>query len=93
MPDNSPPARTPEEVRQEIAAQREELVGAVDALRADFDITRKVRENLPAVAGGALAAGFVLAGGIGATMRLFARRSREGTERARVGPYTVIERS
>jgi hypothetical protein len=76
MPDNTPPARTPEEVRQEIAAQRDELAGAVDAVRADFDITRKVRANLPAVAGGALAAGYVLAGGIGATVRLVARRSR-----------------
>jgi hypothetical protein len=76
MPDNTPPARTPEEVRQEIAAQRDELAGAVDAVRADFDITRKVGANLPAVAGGALAAGYVLAGGIGATVRLVARRSR-----------------
>jgi hypothetical protein len=93
MPDNSPPLRSAEEVRSEIAAQRDELAGAVDALRAEFDVTRKLRENLPAVAGGALVAGFVFAGGIGATMRLFARRGREGTERARVGPYSVVDRS
>jgi hypothetical protein len=44
------------------------------------------------VAAGALGAGFVLAGGIGATMRLLARRSREGHEKARVGRFSFIKR-
>jgi hypothetical protein len=34
----------------------------------------------------------VVAGGIGATMRLFARKSREGTETARFGRFRVVNR-
>jgi hypothetical protein len=37
-------------------------------------------------------AGFVLAGGIGATMRFLARRSREGQERVRVGRFRLVRR-
>ena len=84
--------RTPQEVRREIASEREQLADAVDSLRAGFDVTGKLREKLPAVAAGALGVGFVLAGGIGATMRLLARRGREGHEKARVGPFSFIKR-
>ena len=73
--------RTPEEVRRDIEAERERLASAVEELREEVgeaaDITGKMRANLPVVAVGALGAGFVLAGGIGATMRYFARRGRE----------------
>ena len=73
--------RTPETVRRDIDAERRELVSAVDALRAEVrratDVAAKLRARLPVVAAGALGAGFVLAGGIGATMRLLARRGRE----------------
>ena len=41
------------------------------------NITGKLRAKLPAVGAGALGAGFFLAGGIGATMRLLARKGRE----------------
>jgi hypothetical protein len=41
------------------------------------DVAGKLRAKLPAAAAGAFGAGFFLAGGIGATMRLLARRSRE----------------
>ncbi len=84
--------RTPQDVRREIASERERLANAVDELRAGIDVTGKVREKLPVVAAGALGAGFVLAGGIGATMRLLARRSREGREAARVGRFAFIRR-
>jgi Protein of unknown function (DUF3618) len=88
--------RTPEQVRRDIEAHREELAGAVDALRRDLgnaaNIGAKLRSKLPAVAGAALGAGFVLAGGIGATMRLLARRSREGTTKARVGRFSLVDR-
>jgi hypothetical protein len=40
-------------------------------------VAGKLRAKLPVAAAGALSAGFVLAGGIGATMRYFARRGRE----------------
>ena len=74
-------SRTPEQVRREIEVEREALAEAVDELRAGIgdatNVTGKLRERLPVVAAGALGAGFVLAGGVGATMRFFARRGRE----------------
>jgi hypothetical protein len=88
--------RTAEDVRADIAREREQLADAVDDLRGDLasaaDITGKVRSNLPAVAAGAAGIGFVLAGGIGATMRYIARRGREGDEKARVGRFRILER-
>jgi len=84
--------RTAEQVKSEIATEREELATAVDALRGAADVTTTLRQKLPVVAGGALAAGFVLSGGIGATMRLLARRSREGETKARVGPFSFVDR-
>lgn len=73
--------RTPESVRREIEAERRELAEAVEQLREGLgsaaDVTGKLRAKLPAVAAGALGAGFFLAGGIGATMRFLARKGRE----------------
>ena len=81
MATTSPNGRTTEVVRLEIEAERRELAQAVERLRDGLgeatDVSRKLRSNLPAVAAGALGAGFFLAGGIGATMRYFARRERE----------------
>jgi hypothetical protein len=88
--------RSPDEVRREIASEREQLANAVEALRAGIGdvtkVTEKVGEKLPVIAAGALGVGFVLAGGIGATMRYIARRGREGKERARVGRFRILER-
>lgn len=74
-------ARTESQVRSEIEREREQLAGAVEHLRGELgeatDIGGKLKSKLPIVAGAAASAGFVLAGGIGATMRYFARRSRE----------------
>ena len=88
--------RTTEEVRRDIATERDQLADAVDDLRAGLgeatDIAGKLRARLPVVAAGALGAGFIAAGGIGATMRLLFRRSREGEEKARVGPFAFIDR-
>jgi hypothetical protein len=92
MPSNG---RSAEQLRHEIEAEREQLAQAVDELRTEMgeaaDVTAKLRAKLPVVAVGALGAGFVLAGGIGATMRLVFRRGREGTERARLGRFTIID--
>ena len=67
--------RTPDAIR------REQLATAVEQLREGIgeaaDVAGKLRAKLPVAAAGALGAGFFLAGGIGATMRLLARRSRE----------------
>jgi len=88
--------RTAAQVRQDIEAEREQLAEAVEDLRGGLakvtDISGKLRSNLPLVAAGALGAGFFLAGGIGATMRLLARRGREGTTKAKVGPFSVVDR-
>ncbi len=89
-------SRTPEQVRSELEAERERLANAVDTLRAEVkeatDIGSKVRANLPVVVAGAVGAGFFLAGGIGATMRLFARKGREGKEKARFGRFSFVDR-
>lgn len=77
--------RTPEELRRQIAAERDRLAAAVDEVQAGLReltgirgrIEDRLKARLPAVAGTALGTGFFLAGGIGATMRLLARRSRE----------------
>ena len=84
--------RTSEQIRREIAAERERLADAVDSLREGVNVTGALRAKLPVVAAGALGAGFVLAGGIGATARLFMRKSREGETKARFGPFRLVER-
>jgi hypothetical protein len=40
----------------------------------------------------ALSAGFLFAGGVGATMRLLARRGREGETKARFGRFSLVDR-
>jgi hypothetical protein len=88
--------RTTADVRREIATERNQLADAVEDLRTGLgeatDIEGKLRAHLPVVAAGALGAGFVVAGGIGATMRLLFRRGREGEEKARFGPFAFIDR-
>ena len=84
-----------EDVRRDLEQERDQLASAADSLRENIeeatDIAGKMRSNMPAVAGGALAAGFILAGGIGATVRLIFRRGREGTTIARLGPIRFVE--
>jgi hypothetical protein len=88
--------RSPEDVRRDIASEREQLAGAVTQLKTEIgettDVAARIRSKLPLAAVGALGAGFVLAGGIGATMRFLARRGREGNVKAKLGPYAVIDR-
>jgi hypothetical protein len=81
MATTSANGRTVDAVRLEIEAERRGLADAVERLRDGLgeatDVAGKLRANLPVVAAGALGAGFFLAGGVGATMRYFARRGRE----------------
>jgi ornithine cyclodeaminase/alanine dehydrogenase-like protein (mu-crystallin family) len=88
--------RSTEDVRRELESERERLAQAVDSLRAEVkdatNVGAKLRGNLPVVAAGALGAGFFLAGGIGATMRLVFRRGREGKEKARFGRFSFVDR-
>ncbi|MEK6275427.1 MAG: DUF3618 domain-containing protein [Actinomycetota bacterium] len=86
-------SRTAEQVRLEIEAEREQLVGAVESLKSGVgNAGAKVRAKLPVLAAGALGVGFVLAGGIGAGIRLVARRGREGRKKARFGRFSVVDR-
>jgi hypothetical protein len=88
--------RKPEDVRRDIAVEREQLADAVEDLRSGIgeaaNIGGRLRERLPVVAAGALGAGFVIAGGIGATMRLLFRRGREGRTKARMGPFSFVDK-
>jgi len=83
---------TREEVRRQLHAEREQLARAVETLRSAADMRAVVRSNLPLVAVGAFATLFVLSGGVGATMRLLARRGREGHETARLGRWAIVDR-
>ena len=89
-------ARTVEQVRRDIEAEREQLAGAAENLRESIgeatNIGAKVRSNLPIVTAGALGVGFLLAGGVGATARLIFRRSREGETKAKLGRFRVVDR-
>jgi hypothetical protein len=88
--------RSAAEVRRDIEAERERLAVAVDDLRAGLgeatNIGARLQGKLPVATAAALGAGFVLAGGIGATMRLIMRRGREGRTKARFGPFSLVDR-
>jgi hypothetical protein len=88
--------RTAEQVRRDIEAERERLSTAVDDLRAGLDeatdIGGKLKGKLPVAAAAAFGAGFVVAGGVGATVRLLLRRGREGRTKARFGPFSLVDR-
>jgi hypothetical protein len=88
--------RSTEQVRRDIETERDRLASAVDELRAEIgeatNINAKLKGKLPVAAAAAAGAGFIIAGGIGATMRLLMRRSREGQTKARFGPFAFVDR-
>jgi hypothetical protein len=88
--------RTTTELRRRIENERNALATSVDSLRSEIseatNISAKLRAKLPAAAGGALAAGFVLAGGIGATVRFVFRKGREGDTKAKAGRFRLVDR-
>jgi hypothetical protein len=74
------PARTPEEIRASIEANRMELGTSIERLRGDVAVLtdwrgQLVKHQRQAVIGAAVA-GFVLGGGIAAFGGLFRRRRR-----------------
>ena len=87
--------RSTDDVRRDLELEREQLANAAETLRESIgeatDITGKMRANLPVVAGGALAVGFFLAGGVGATARLLFRRGREADTRMRLGRFRIVD--
>jgi hypothetical protein len=74
------PARTPDEIRASIEANRAELGVAVDRLRAEVteitDWRGKIRKNQEQIVPAAAAAGFLIGGGIAAVGGLLFRRGR-----------------
>jgi hypothetical protein len=86
--------RTLEDVRRDLESEREQLADAAESLRESVsratDIGGRMRSNLPAVAAGALAVGFLVAGGGGATARLIFGRGREG--KAKLGRFRLVDR-
>jgi hypothetical protein len=90
------PERTAEEIRRDLETEREQLSASVEDLRAAIaeatDVKSKLAARLPVVAAAAVGAGFFLGGGIGATMRLLARKSREGSTEAKVGRFRIVDR-
>lgn len=91
----APNSRSVDDVRRDLEQERGQLATAAESLRETLgeatDISGKMRAKLPVVAGGALAMGFLLAGGVGATARLVFRRGREGTTRARLGRVRIVD--
>jgi hypothetical protein len=82
---------TKDELQHQLEHERQELAEAVEALRRNTRFGGRLRQHLPLLTAGAFAGTFVLGGGVGATMRLLARRSRETHRRVvRVGPFTVV---
>ena len=73
--------RSATQVRRDIEQERRQLAASLALLRGEIgqaaDLTAKLRAKLPLVVVGAFVTGFVLAGGVGATARYFARRGRE----------------
>lgn len=86
-------SQTPAELRTEIAEERERLVDSMERLRGSLDVRASVQPKLPLVLAAAFATGFVLGGGIGATVRLLVRRGREGHAMARFGRLVLVDRS
>jgi hypothetical protein len=84
--------KSDEKIREDLRAERAALAEAVDDLRDAADVTAMLRAKLPIVAAGAFGLGFVKAGGVGATMRLLMRRSREGDVKAKAGRFSLIDR-
>ena len=86
-------SRSLEQVRREIEDERNQLTGAVDSLRSGIgeatNVGAKLRAKLPLVAAGALGVGFVVAGGIGAAMRLASGRKRSSRRKIRFGRISL----
>jgi hypothetical protein len=84
--------KTDGQIREELQTERAALADAVDDLRGALDVTTALRSKLPLVAAGAFGLGFWKAGGVGATMRLLMRRSREHDVKAQAGRFRLIDR-
>ncbi|MGI8945002.1 MAG: DUF3618 domain-containing protein [Thermoleophilaceae bacterium] len=80
MSSSLPANRSPEQIRSSIEATREELAFSVNDLRSKVaqiaDWRRQLVDNRQAALIGAGVAGFVIGGGVAATLSLLKRRRR-----------------
>jgi len=83
--------RNAEQVRRDIEAEREGLAVAVDDLRAEMDVNARLKGKVLPAAAAALGVGFVIAGGIGATVRLLMQR-QEDEKKSRFSPFSFVDR-
>jgi hypothetical protein len=76
------PAQSPEMIRASIEETRRELAFSVNDLRSKWaeltDWRRQLAENRKAVLIGAAVAGFVIGGGVAATLSILTGRRRDG---------------
>lgn len=74
------PQRSPDQIRTSIVSTREELAFSVNDLRSKVteltDWRKQLAENRTQALVGAAVAGFVVGGGVAATVSLFRRRKR-----------------
>jgi len=77
-------ANTEQELRQELSEEREQLADALESLREATNVGTILRSNLRVATIGALAAGFVVSGGVGATVRLLFGGESDEPEARRV---------
>ena len=89
--------RTTEQVQHEIELERQSFAAAVEQLRRDLnaavDVSTKLKSNLPLALLCAGTAGFVVAGGIGATAHYLARRGRDAHKQTRGSVLAIIGRN
>ena len=80
MASGVPANRTPEQIRSSIEATRQELAFSVNDLRSKIneiaDWRRHLIENRQTALVGAAVAGFVIGGGVAASVSLFRRRRK-----------------
>lgn len=85
--------RTDAEIREQIAEERVALGEAIENLRDELVGMQGLRKNLPAIAAAAFIFGFVISGGVGASIRLVLRRVYERrTARLQLGRLRITGR-
>ena len=88
--------RSAEDVRRDIAAERDQLASAVEDLRGGLgeatDVAGKLRGNLPVAAAGAVERRLRPRRRDRRDDALHRARGREGDEKARFGPFKLIDR-
>ena len=93
MPDNN---RTAGDIKREIEQERNELARSVESLRSEIeeatDIRAQLGRHLPIAAGVALGRASCSRAASARRCGCIFRRGREGSTKARFGPFVVVDR-